>query len=122
MIGEEQGGFRSGRGCVDQIFAVRKICEKYLAKGKEVFWAFMDLEKAYDRIDREGMWKMLGLYGVGGRLLEGVKSFYTNSNACVGVGNSESGSFPLRMGLGKAVGCLLGCIAFIWMVLLKRCL
>ncbi len=46
--------FRKGKGCVDQIFVVRQLCEKYLAKGK-VFWAFMDLEKAYDRTDREGL-------------------------------------------------------------------
>ncbi len=45
MICAEQGGFRKGRGRVDQIFAVRQVCEKYLAKGKDVFWAFMDLEK-----------------------------------------------------------------------------
>ena len=44
--------FRRGRGCVDQIFAVRQVCEKYLEKGKDVLWAFMDLQKAYDRIDR----------------------------------------------------------------------
>ena len=31
------------------------VCEKYLANGKDVFWAFMDLEKAYDTIDRHGM-------------------------------------------------------------------
>ena len=30
-----------------QVFAVRQVCEKYLANGKDVFWAFMDLEKAY---------------------------------------------------------------------------
>ena len=29
-----------------QVFAVRQVCEKYLANGKDVFWAFMDLEKA----------------------------------------------------------------------------
>ncbi len=52
VIGEEQCSFRSGRGCVDQVFAVRQIVEKYLGKGKDVFWAFMDLEKVYDRIDR----------------------------------------------------------------------
>ena len=28
---------------------------KYLASGKDVFWAFMDLEKAYDTIDWHGM-------------------------------------------------------------------
>ena len=40
---------------MDQVFAIRQIfekCEKYLANGKDVFWAFMDLEKAYDTIDR----------------------------------------------------------------------
>ena len=31
--------------------AVRHLCEKYLTNGKDVFWAIMDLEKAYDTID-----------------------------------------------------------------------
>ena len=50
------------------VFAVRQVCEKYLSNGKEVFWAFMDLEKAYDKIDRHGMWEMLRVYRVGGNL------------------------------------------------------
>ena len=53
-IWEEQCGFRQGRGCMDQVFAVMQVCEKYLANGKDVFWAFMDSEKAYDTIDRHG--------------------------------------------------------------------
>ena len=40
---------------MDQVFIVRQICEKYLAKGKNVYFAFMDLEKAYDRVDRDAM-------------------------------------------------------------------
>ena len=58
-IGEGQFVFRQGRGCMDQVFAVRHLCEKYLANGKDVFWAFMDLEKAHDTIDRHCMWQML---------------------------------------------------------------
>ena len=58
-IGKEQCGFRQGEGCMDQVFAIRQVCEKYLANGKDVFWAFMDLEKAYDMIDRHGMLRML---------------------------------------------------------------
>ena len=33
-IGEEQCLFR---GCMDQVIAVRQVCEKYLANGKDVF-------------------------------------------------------------------------------------
>ena len=31
------------------------------------------IEKAYDRVDREAMWNVLRLYGVGGKLLKAVK-------------------------------------------------
>ena len=53
--------------------------EKNLANGKGVFLAFMDLEKAYDTIDRHGMWKMPRVYGVGGKLLKAVQSFHVDS-------------------------------------------
>ena len=37
-------GFRQGRGCMAQVFAVQQVCEIYLANGKDVFWAFKDLK------------------------------------------------------------------------------
>ena len=52
VIAEVQGCFRRGRGFTDQIVVVRQICEKYLGKGKDVYFAFLDLEKAYDRVDK----------------------------------------------------------------------
>ena len=106
---EEQCGFRRGRGCVDQVFVVRQGCEKYLAKGKDSFWAFMDLEKAYDRVDRGALWRTLSLYGIGGKLLSAVKSFYVDSRACVRVGNQESDSFQVRVGLRQ------GCVMSPWL-------
>ncbi len=36
-------------------YLLRQVCEKYFAKGKDMFWSFMDLEKAYSRIDRKGL-------------------------------------------------------------------
>ena len=80
-IREEQCGFRHCRGCMDQVFAVRQVCENYLANGKDVFWALMYLERAYDTIDRHGMWQMLR---VGRKLLKTVQSFYVDSRACPG--------------------------------------
>ena len=73
--------------CIHKMQAILsvQVCEKYLANGKNVFWAFMDLEKAYDTVDRHGMWQMLRVYGVGGKLLKAVQSFYVDSRACVRV-------------------------------------
>ena len=34
---------------------------KYLGKGEDVYFAFLDLEKAYDRVDRDAMWNVLRL-------------------------------------------------------------
>lgn len=66
------------KGCLeegeDQVFVVRQLCVKTFSKklGCVFGWTFMDLEKAYDRMDRQGLWTVLGLYG--GRLLKGVQS------------------------------------------------
>ena len=108
-VGDEQCGFRAGRGCMDQVFVVRQVCEKYMQKGKEVFWAFMDLEKAYDRVDREALWKVLMMYGVGGSLLRAVKAFYVDSRACVRAGGGVSDWFDVRAGLRQ------GCVMSPWL-------
>ena len=47
--------------------------------------SFMDLKKAYDRVDREAPCQMPRMYDVGGKLLSGIKSIYVNSLACVRV-------------------------------------
>ena len=70
------GGSNVGLGRVeDEAFAVRKVCEKYLANGKNLFWAFMDFGNAYDTIDWPGMWHLLRVYGFGGKLLESGAEF-----------------------------------------------
>ena len=46
---EEQGGFRAKSSCVDQVFTLRQVMEKTIEKRRELFVAFIDLEKAYDK-------------------------------------------------------------------------
>ena len=45
-----QFGFVPGRGTTDAIFIVRQLQEKYLARNKNLYFAFVDLEKAFDRV------------------------------------------------------------------------
>ena len=53
LIDYEQGGFRAGRGCIDQIFTLSQKGEKAQDKKPRVYVGFMDLEKAYDRVNKE---------------------------------------------------------------------
>ena len=108
-VRDEQGGFRKGRGCVDQVFMLKNICEKYLEKCKDVFVAFMDLEKAYDRVDRKAMWQVLRVCGIGGKLLEAVKSFYEGSTGSVRVGRKCGRTFTVEVGLRQ------GCVMSPWL-------
>ena len=52
-IGKQQYGFMSGRATMDAIFIVRQLQEKKLEGNQKLYCAFIDLEKAYDRIPRE---------------------------------------------------------------------
>ena len=39
------------------------------------YGGFMDLEKAYNRVDREGLWQVLRMYDLDGRLLNGIREY-----------------------------------------------
>ena len=55
LIDDVQGGFRAGRGCVDQSFTLKQIGEKSQEKKRRVYVGFIDLEKAYNRVNREAL-------------------------------------------------------------------
>ncbi len=108
-VEDEQGDFWKGRGCIGQIFAVKILVEKHLEKDRKLFIAFMDLEKAYDRVDRNGLWDTLTVYGMGGKLFEGIKSFYENASASVRVNGELSESFSVEVGVRP------GCVMSPWL-------
>ena len=89
---------------MDQVFDKRRVCEKYLANWKDGFWAFTDLEKHMITIDRHGMWQILRVYGVRGKLLKAVQSFYIDSRVCVLVGNGVSEWLGWMDGVNVALG------------------
>ena len=63
-IDESQFGFVPGRGTTDAIFVVHLLQEKYLAVGKQIYMAFMDLEKAFDLVPRKVIWWAMRKLGV----------------------------------------------------------
>ncbi len=67
-----------------------------MGEDKKLYGAFMDLEKAYDRVDREALWSVLCIYG---QLLKGIQAFYRGANGCVRVGGEFSESFAVEVGV-----------------------
>jgi len=48
-----QFGFIKGKGTTDAIFMARQMQENFSVKGKKLYFDFVDLEKASDRVLRE---------------------------------------------------------------------
>ena len=106
-----QCGFRPGRSTTDQIFTLKQIFEKSWEYAKDLFACFVDLEKAFDRIPREKLWRVLQEYGVDGQLLQAIKSFYCQPEVCVRVNGMQSK--PFHVGVGLRQGCVLSPLLFI---------
>ena len=51
-MGEEQQGFRRGRGTADGMFTVRQLVEKKLERQENMALGFIDLEKAHETVSR----------------------------------------------------------------------
>ena len=52
-IDDMQFGFMKGKGTTDAIFMARQMQENFRVKGKKLYFGFVDLEKAFDRVPRE---------------------------------------------------------------------
>jgi len=53
LIYDMQFGFMKDKGTTEAIFIVRQMQENFIAKGKKLYFGFVDLEKAFDRVLRE---------------------------------------------------------------------
>jgi len=56
VIPESQCGFRSGRGTMNMIFTAKQVPEKCREQHQDLLMVFVDLTKAFDSVDRAGLW------------------------------------------------------------------
>ena len=108
---ETQCGFMSGRGTTDAIFIVRQLQEKHLAANKPLYMAFIDQEKAFDRVPRDVIWWAMRKPGIDEWLVRLVQSMYKDVRSRVRVGDGYSEEFGV--GVGVHQGSVLSPLLFI---------
>ncbi|EYC15073.1 hypothetical protein Y032_0038g3616 [Ancylostoma ceylanicum] len=82
-IAPDQFGFIPERSAIDAIFIARQVMEKYREKNKPCHIAFLDLEKAYDRLPRSILWEVMRERGIPEYMVNIVQDMYDGATARV---------------------------------------
>lgn len=105
ILPETQCGFRSERSTIDMIFTLKQVQEKCREQNMPLYIVFIDFTKAFDTVNRKGLWHILKKYGCPDHFISLIMGFHDNMYASVNVGGELSEPFPVKNGVKQ--GCVL---------------
>ena len=70
-----QAGFRSGKGCVNQIFTLRRVLEHRHKYQQPTVACFIDFRTAFDSVDRSSLWRIMKNDGMPDKLINLIKEY-----------------------------------------------
>ena len=82
---DDQAGFRKGRGTRDQIANI--CCWKAREFQKNIYFCFIDYDKAFDCVDHNKLWKILKEMKIPDRLTCLLRRLYAAQEATVRPGH-----------------------------------
>uniref|UniRef100_A0A803U173 ribonuclease H n=1 Tax=Anolis carolinensis TaxID=28377 RepID=A0A803U173_ANOCA len=100
-----QAGFRKGRGTRDQIANIRWIMEEAREFQKNIYFCFIDYSKAFDCVDHNKLWHVLGGMGIPSHLVCLLRNLYKDQVATVRTDHGTTDWF--KIGKGVQQGCRL---------------
>ena len=111
ILPESQCGFRTGRSTIDMIFSLRQLQEKCIGQHKDLYLIFVNLTKAFDTVNREGLWAILSKIGCPDKFVNIIRSFHDGMLAhVIDGGYIISAAFSVTSGTKQ--GCLLAPLLF----------
>ena len=99
FINDMQFAFMPERGTTDAIFILRQLQEKHLAKNRKLYFAFVDFEKAFDRVPRKVIWWAMRKLDIEEWIVQFVQALYNNTRSKVRVSNTYSDEFGVKVGV-----------------------
>ena len=100
---QAQAGFRPGKSTLHQLFVLRHAIDKHAHRHQPLFACFVDLRKAFDKVQHGLLWKVLDLLGIHGRMRVAIQSLYNNARLRVKVdGRAGDAQHPQ---IGVKQGC-----------------
>ena len=88
-----------GRSTMEAIYLLRRSIERYRDMKKDLHMVFTDLEKTYDRVPRDILWRILKKKGVRVVYIQVIKDMYDGAITAVRTHEGQTGSFPITVGL-----------------------
>ncbi len=115
-ISLNQFGFKPSCSTMEAIFLIRSLVEKYRDVKKDLHMVFIDLEKAYDSVLRDVLWRVSEQKRVSIRHIQVLKHMYERTTTIVRIVGGDTKDFPISIGLhqGSAVSPYLFYISFTW--------
>ena len=110
LLHEGQAGFRLKRSCIDNVYTLSELVQGRLREGKTTYAFFLDVQKAYDMVWRDGLWLKLWDMGMKGRIWRVIKKMYESSRSAVLLEGEQSAAFNVEQGVAQ--GCSLSPILF----------
>jgi len=94
-----QFGFMKGKGITDAIFMARQMQKNFRVKAKKLYFGFVDLEKAFDRVPREVISWAKRKLGVEEWLVSAVMSMYKGAKTVIRTVYGNSKGFEVKVGM-----------------------
>ena len=88
IISELQGGSQREKGCIDIHLVLQELIHQN--KGRQTILCAYDLSKAYDRVNRDLLWKNIRHMGVDEQLLQAIISTYKCAKTTLQIGKHKS--------------------------------
>ena len=98
------------------MFVVKMLLDKSWEWYIDKYALFIDLEKAFYRVDREYLWQILQdqYYKIPTKLVRVIRSMYANTKSKVRARGIESDWFEIQSGVGREMFCHLYCSSCSW--------